>query len=297
MQDVALDDYLLHGPYTAVDVITEITGSERVNVVGLCLGGTLTAMLLAHMAARRDDRVRSATLLNTLIDFSEPGPLGCFVDGPTVARVERRMARRGYLRATELSTTFDLLRANDLIWNYVASNWLMGERPPAFDVLAWNQDGVRMPARMFAFYLRYCYLENQLARGEMNLAGTRLNLDAITEHVYLVAAKEDHIVPWASAYRSTQLLASPRRFVLTSSGHIAGIVNPPNGKGRYWTNEALPPDPNAWLAGTAEHSDSWWDDWTTWIAERAGERRAPPSLGSDRYPALGPAPGVYVHDT
>jgi polyhydroxyalkanoate synthase len=150
---------------------------------------------------------------------------------------------------------------------------------------------------MFAFYLRYCYLENQLARGEMNLAGTRLNLDAITEHVYLVAAKEDHIVPWASAYRSTQLLASPRRFVLTSSGHIAGIVNPPNGKGRYWTNEALPPDPNAWLAGTAEHSDSWWDDWTTWIAERAGERRAPPSLGSDRYPALGPAPGVYVHDT
>ena len=177
MRGVKLDDYLLQGPVTALDVVRDITGAPQANVVGLCLGGTLTTMLIAYLDAIGDQRVKSATLLNTLIDFSSPGVLGTFTDPDTVERLEAKMARQGYLEGREMATTFDLLRANDLIWNYVASNWLMGEDPPAFDILAWNADSTRMPAAMHSFYLRTCYLENQLARGEMELAGVRLNLD------------------------------------------------------------------------------------------------------------------------
>jgi polyhydroxyalkanoate synthase len=296
MRDVALDDYLLHGPHTAIDVITAITGSPKVNVVGLCLGGTLTAMLLAHLAHEGEDRIRSATLLNTLIDFSTPGMLGSFTDPRSVRRLAKRMADTGVLEGRDMSLTFDLLRANDLIWNYVASSWLMGEQPPAFDILAWNADSTRMPAAMHSFYLRHCYGENQLARGEMELAGTPLAVDQIKEEVYLLAAKEDHIVPWTSAYAATQLFGGPVRFVLSSSGHIAGIVNPPNPKARHWTNDATPADPQAWRDGAVEHGDTWWHDWTAWIGERAGERGAPPPLGGPDFRPLGDAPGTYVHE-
>jgi polyhydroxyalkanoate synthase len=293
MGGVRLDDYLLEGPRTALDVIGDITGATKVNMVGLCLGGTLTAMLLAWLAARGDDRVNSATLLNTLIDFSRPGVLGAFSDPEAVARVEARMAKRGYLESDEMSRTFDFMRANDLIWSYVASNWLMGEDPPAFDILAWNADGTRMPAAMHSFYLRACYIENQLARGEMELAGTRLNL----ADAYLLSAKEDHIAPWKAAYATTQLLAGNVRFVLSSSGHIAGIVNPPSPKSKHWTNSENPPDPEAWLATAEEHQGSWWEDWTAWIGERAGGRRPPPPLGNDRYKPIGDAPGTYVRES
>ena len=296
MRDVALDDYLLHGPHTALDVIGEITGSPRTNIAALCLGGTLTTMLLAHLAHQGDDRVRSATLLNTLIDFGEPGMLGSFTDPDSVRRLARRMAGTGVLEGTDMALTFDLLRANDLIWNYVASGWLMGEEPPAFDILAWNADSTRMPAARHSFYLRHCYGENELARGEMELAGTPLDLGRIGAEIYLLAAKEDHIVPWTSAYKATQLFTSPVRFVLSSSGHIAGIVNPPNPKARHWTAEGKPADPNTWLAGATEHQDSWWHDWSAWIAERAGSRREPPLMGSREHPPLGPAPGTYVHE-
>ena len=296
MRDVALDDYLLHGPHTALDVISEITGSPRTNIAALCLGGTLTTMLLAHLAHQGDDRVRSATLLNTLIDFGEPGMLGSFTDPDSVRRLARRMAGTGVLEGTDMALTFDLLRANDLIWNYVASGWLMGEEPPAFDILAWNADSTRMPAAMHSFYLRHCYGENELARGEMELAGTPLDLGRIGAEIYLLAAKEDHIVPWTSAYKATQLFTSPVRFVLSSSGHIAGIVNPPNPKARHWTAEGKPADPSTWLAGATEHQDSWWHDWSAWIAERAGSRREPPLMGSREHPPLGPAPGTYVHE-
>jgi len=296
MRDVALDDYLLHGPHTALDVISEITGSPRTNIAALCLGGTLTTMLLAHLAHEGDDRVRSATLLNTLIDFGEPGMLGSFTDPDSVRRLARRMAGNGVLEGTDMALTFDLLRANDLIWNYVASGWLMGEEPPAFDILAWNADSTRMPAAMHSFYLRHCYGENELARGEMELAGTPLDLGRIGAEIYLLAAKEDHIVPWTSAYKATQLFTSPVRFVLSSSGHIAGIVNPPNPKARHWTADGTPADPNTWLAGATEHQDSWWHDWSAWIAERAGSRREPPLMGSREHPPLGPAPGTYVHE-
>jgi polyhydroxyalkanoate synthase subunit PhaC len=296
MRDVALDDYLLHGPHTALDVIGEITGSPQVNIAGLCLGGTLTTMLLAHLAHRGEDRIRSATLLNTLLDFSEPGMLGSFTDARSVQRLARKMAETGVLEGRDMSLTFDLLRANDLIWSYVATGWLMGESPPAFDILAWNADHTRMPAAMHAFYLRYCYGENQLARGEMELAGTPLRLPEIPEEIYLLAAKEDHIVPWTSSYEATQLFTSPVRFVLSSSGHVAGIVNPPNPKARHWVNDATPPEPDDWLAGAQEHEGSWWHDWAEWIAERAGARREPPPMGSDDFPPLADAPGTYVHE-
>ena len=295
MRDTALDHYLLRGPYEALDVIADITGTDQVNIVGLCLGGTLTVMLLAHLAATGRSRVRSATLLNTLVDFSEPGPMGCFVDRPSVERLEARMAERGYLDSAEMAGMFDILRSRDLIWNYVVSGWLLGEQPPAFDILAWNGDGTRMPADMHSFYLRCCYVENQLARGEMTLAGTRLDLRRITADAYVLSAKEDHIAPWRSAYATTGLLGGDTRFVLSSSGHVAGIVNPPNSKRMYWTNDTVPPTPDEWLAGTEEHPGSWWKDWADWIAARAGGRRKPPTMGSKAHPPLADAPGEYVH--
>jgi polyhydroxyalkanoate synthase subunit PhaC len=295
-RDVALDDYLLQGPRIALDVIGDITGAPQANVVGLCLGGTLTAMLLAYLADQSDDRIGSATLLNTLVDFGEPGRLGVFTDSETIAGLEQRMAETGYLDGGEMARTFDLLRANDLIWNYVASNWLMGEDPPAFDILAWNSDSTRLPAAMHSFYLRSCYVENALARGELELAGTRLRLEDVAADTYVLAAKEDHIAPWGSSYRTTQLFSgSEVRFVLSSSGHIAGIVNPPNPKSRYWTRDEHPADPDDWLASASEHEGSWWEDWAAWIELRAGVRRSPPPLGSQSYPTIADAPGSYVH--
>ncbi len=294
MGDTRLDDYLLDGPRQALDVIADVTGNPKVNMVGLCLGGSLTAMLLAYLAAKGDDRINSATFLNTLIDFSEPGALGAFSDPESVTRIESKMAKRGFLDSNEMSRTFDFMRANDLIWSYVASSWLMGEDPPAFDILAWNDDGTRMPAAMHSFYLRACYIENQLARGAMELDGTRLDLGAVKEDAYVLSAKEDHIAPWTSAYKTTQLLPGKVRFTLSSSGHIAGIVNPPSPKSRYWTNAKNPADPKEWLAGAKEHQASWWEDWAGWIAERAGSRREPPPMGSQAYPPVADAPGTYV---
>jgi poly[(R)-3-hydroxyalkanoate] polymerase subunit PhaC len=298
MRDITLDDYLINGPLTALETVESITGAERVNIVGLCLGGSMTAMLLAYLAAKGDDRVRSMTLLNTLIDFSEPGTLGAFTDPPTIRRLEKKMEKRGFLDGKEMATTFDLLRANDLIWNYVASNWLMGEDPPAFDILAWNSDSTRMPAAMHSFYLRSCYLRNELARGEMELAGTPLRLSDLTQDTYIVAAIKDHITPWRSSYITTQLLKSDVRFVLSSSGHIAGIVNPPGpgSKARYWTNDDLPAQAVTWFAAATEHEGTWWNDWVEWIARRGGEQRQPPPMGNRDFPPLGDAPGRYVHE-
>ncbi|MGQ0624382.1 MAG: PHA/PHB synthase family protein [Sporichthyaceae bacterium] len=297
MSKIALDDYLLSGPLAALEVIENITGSPKVNIAALCLGGSLTAMLLAHLAATGSERVNSVTLLNTLLDFSEPGELGAFADAASVARIEAKMTRTGFLDAKDMARTFDLMRANDLIWGYVSSRWLMGEELAAFDILAWNEDSTRMPAAMHSTYLRSCYVENRLARGEMTLAGVDLDLGKVAADAYVLAAKEDHIAPWTAAYRSTQLLAGENRFVLSSAGHIAGIVNPPGPKAKHWTGADLPADPQQWLAGATEHRGSWWEDWATWIGTRAGGTGAPPPMGSDRYPALCPAPGTYVLGT
>jgi polyhydroxyalkanoate synthase len=294
MRDVSLDDYLLGGPLAALDVIADITGADQANIVALCLGGTLVSMLLAWLAHDGNERVRSVTLLNTLIDFSEPGVLGVFTDKASVERLIQKMSKRGYLEGNEMARTFDSLRANDLIWNYVATNWLMGQQPPAFDILAWNADSTRMPAGMHSLYLRSCYLDNALAQNQLELAGRVLRLDDITTDTYLLAAKEDHIAPWRSSYKATQLLRAQIRFVLSSSGHIAGIVNPPGPKARHWTNPALPPGADAWLAGAEAREGSWWEDWATWIEDRAGQRRPPPPMGSKHHSPLADAPGTYV---
>ena len=298
MRAVSFDDYLVNGPRQALDVIGEITGVEDVNVLGLCLGGTLTMATLAYLAKVGDRRVHTGTLLNTLVDFSEPGVLGVFTDVSTVERLERRMAQTGFLPGTDMRTTFDLLRSNDLIWGYVVNNWLLGEDPKPFDLLAWNDDSTRMPADMHAFYLRSCYLENQLARGVMELDGERLDLGAITEDLYVVAAEQDHIAPWRSVYAGALLPKGDVRFVLSNSGHIAGVVNPPDPRSKHWVLDKgkLPRDPDRWRERAEVRGTSWWEDWTPWISQRSGELRKPPPLGTTRHPALEDAPGTYVHD-
>jgi polyhydroxyalkanoate synthase len=296
LRGVGLQEYLLEAPLAALEALSEITGSPQANVVGFCLGGTLTTMLLAHLAALGEERVRSATLLNTLVDFEETGILGSLVDRAAVERLERRMEKRGYLEGGEMAKTFSLLRANDLVWRYVASSWLMGEDPPAFDILAWNADSTRMPAAMHSQYLRSCYVENALASGALELNGTPLKLGDIRAPLYVLTARDDHIAPWKSCYRTTQLVGGDVRFVLSSSGHIAGVVNPPNPKRSYWTGEALLADPGTWLGGAEQHAGSWWEDWAVWVETHAGERREPPPLGSEAHPPLADAPGSYVHE-
>jgi polyhydroxyalkanoate synthase len=295
MRDLTFDDYLRLGPLSAIDVARSVTDSETVNTLAICLGGTMNAMVLAYLDACGDRLVNSSTYLNSAIDYEGAGTLATvFADPDTVEGLVRRMEKTGYLEGKDMAHTFDLLRANDLVFRYVVDGWLMGEKPPAFDLLAWNADSTNMPGRAHAHFTRKMYLENALARDEYVAMGERLMVSEIATDSYIVAAVEDHIVPWQVSYRTTQLLKGPVRFVLTSAGHIAGIVNPPSPKVRLWTNEALPPDADIWRAGAVEHRDTWWNDWAAWIATRGGERTAPPSTGSALYPVLGDAPGTYV---
>jgi polyhydroxyalkanoate synthase subunit PhaC len=296
MRDVSLEDYLIEGPRTALDVIGDITGADKVDIAGLCLGGALTAMLAAYLARTGDDRVGSLTLLNTLLDYSQPGVLGAFTDEKTVARLERQMEAKGLLEGSQMATTFDLLRANDLIFSYVVSNWLMGQKPPAFDILAWNADSTRLPAAMHSFYLRSLYLRNELARGELTLAGQPLALADVKSDTYVVGAINDHIVPWEASYKAHRLLGGTVRYVLSSGGHIAGIVNPPTPKARYEVAEDYPDSPAQWRAAAERKTGSWWEDWAEWSAARAGSLGAPPPMGSDRHPPIGEAPGNYLRE-
>lgn len=297
MAGTTMDDYLVHGPQAALDVITEITGADTVDIVGLCLGGALTAITDAWLRESGDDRIGTLTLLNTMLDYAEPGPLKAFTDVRTVERLERKMRKSGVLEGSSMAGTFDVLRANDLIFNYVVSNWLMGQEPPAFDILAWNADSTRMPAAMHAFYLRNFYVENKLAAGELQIAGKRIDLSAIKAPTYVVSAINDHIVPWQSSYKTTGLVSGPVRFVLSSGGHIAGIVNPPSPKAWYQvmpTDDALPASASDWQAAAERRSGSWWEDWTRWSDEHSGDLVEPPRVGSDRHPVLGDGPGTYV---
>ncbi len=295
MSRITMDDYLVHGPHQALDVVQQITGAETIDIVGLCLGGALTAIAAAHLAQSGDTRVGNLTLLNTLLDYSDPGAMGAFTDIETVERLEKRMQREGHLRGESMAGTFDALRSNDLIFNYVVSNWLMGEKPPAFDILAWNADSTRMPAAMHSFYLRNFYVQNRLAKGALEIAGVRIDLSSIRGDAYYVGAENDHIVPWRSAYASAQLLGADTRFVLSSGGHIAGIVNPPNPKAWYVAGDGLPEDAGEWRRSAQKVSGSWWEDWARWSSERAGELVEPPPMGSTAYPVRYDGPGEYVH--
>jgi polyhydroxyalkanoate synthase subunit PhaC len=296
MRDTSLEDYLINGPRTAIDVITEITGAEKVNFAGVCLGGLMTAVLAAYLQEEGDDRIGSLTLMNTLLDYSEPGQLGAFTDEETVQRLEEKMAKRGYLEGSEMRGTFDILRANDLIFNYVVNNWLLGEDPPAFDILAWNSDSTRMPADMHSFYLRSFYMENLLVHGGLELGGQPIRLDSVKNDTFMVAAVNDHIVPWKGSYAGTQMLGGDVDFLLTSSGHIAGIVNPPSPKAHYFLADEYPEQPDDWAAGADRHEGSWWEPWAQWISSRSGASVPPPSMGSEKHPPLDDAPGRYVHE-
>ena len=296
MRDLSFDDYMIKGPRAAIDAIIAITGSPKVNTLAVCLGGTLHAVMLAYLDATGEDLVNSSTYLNALTDFHDAGTLkSVFTDTRTVEGLAKRMEAKGYLEAADMAHTFDLLRARDLVFKYVASNWLMGEDPPAFDMLAWNSDSTRMPAKMHAYYLRRCWIDNALANDQMECNGLRLMASEISNDTYIVAAVDDHIVPWRSSYRTTQLFKGDCRFVLSSSGHIAGIVNPPNPKSKLWTNDDLPPSPDAWLAKATEHRETWWNDWLNWVVPRSGPLGAPPPLGKPGEDPDVRAPGTYVY--
>jgi len=295
MRSLTFEDYLNQGVLDAVRVVREVTGAAEVNTLSVCLGGTLTALALAQNAAKGDSSIKSATFLNTLTDFSTPGVLGVFTDEPTIAGLEKQMAKDGFLDSSKMAHTFDALRANDLIFNYVVNNWLLGNKPPGFDLLVWNKDSTRMPAKMHSQYLRSCYLHNEFARGVFEVDGVQLNPAKVDIDTYVLSAVDDHIVPWVSGYKTTQLFGGSNRFVLSTSGHIAGIVNPPGPKAKHWTNEDQPADAQKWLETATLQSGTWWEDWADWIAKQGGPKvAAPRKLGSKDHPVIESAPGSYV---
>ena len=295
MEEISFEDYLTLGPLSALDVIKEITGSPRVNAVGYCIGGTLLSMMLPYLVAQGDETINAATFFVSLQDFTEVGETSVFIDEPQVAYVEGQMLERGYLENRSMATMFNMLRANDLIWSNVVNNYLLGKEPPAFDLLYWNADGTRMARVAHSFYLRNTYLENNLIKPKkIVLKGVPLDLKQIHLDIYAVGAEQDHIVPWKSAWRISQLASGKVRFVLGGSGHIAGIINPPSkGKG-YWTNEKPVKTADEWLESAMQHKGSWWADWLEWLGPRSGEQGVPPSMGSTAHPAITPAPGTYV---
>jgi polyhydroxyalkanoate synthase len=295
MENTTIDEYLDLGLLGPRDVVQEITKSPTVNVMGYCIGGTLLSMALAWLAAKGDDRFGAATFIVSLQDFSRVGDTAVFLGESHVDFIEQQMLERGYLDSREMSNMFNLLRSNDLIWSNVVNNYLLGLKPPAFDLLYWNSDGTRMARTAHSWYLRNTYVENNLIKpGKVQLKGVPLDLGQIRLDIYAVGAEKDHIVPWDAAWRIQQLAAGKTRFVLASSGHIAGIINPPGGKGTYWTNDDETGTPARWRESAQRHEGSWWTDWAAWLAARSGAKRKPHSLGSRHHPPLQDAPGSYV---
>ncbi|MBU6483870.1 MAG: class I poly(R)-hydroxyalkanoic acid synthase [Betaproteobacteria bacterium] len=290
------EDYLIEGPIAALDAIEKATGEPDANVVGYCLGGTLLAATLGWLAAKGQKRIASATFMTALIDFTAPGELEVFIDEDQVRSLERKMKERGYLEGSEMANTFNLLRANDLIWSFVINNYLMGRDPFPFDLLHWNCDSTRMPATMHSYYLRNMYMNNRLREpGGLNLAGVPIDLSKVTTPSYFVSAIEDHIAPWKATYAGPRLLKGKSRFVLSGSGHIAGMINPPAAhKYAYWTNDKLPASADRWLADATQHDGSWWTDWRAWIASHAGREVPARVPGKGKLPIVEPAPGSYA---
>jgi polyhydroxyalkanoate synthase len=301
------DDYINEGPIAAIRTVQAITGVDRFNMLGFCVGGTLVATALAVLAARGEQPAHSLTLLTSLLDFSHNGVLDIFIDEPTVRLREMTLGAEapngpGLMKGQDMATTFSFLRPNDLVWNYVVANYLKGEAPPPFDLLYWNGDSTNLPGPMYCWYLRYTYLENKLKEpGATTVCGEKVDLGAIECPLYIYGSREDHIVPWTAAYRSTQLFKGPKRFVLGASGHIAGVINPPaKGKRSHWLHEGrasgkFPADAQAWLDKAAEHAGSWWPNWSEWLGGHGGPLvAAPKTQGSRKYKPIEPAPGSYV---
>jgi polyhydroxyalkanoate synthase len=295
LAEKTFDDYMAEGPLAALDAIEKATGERQVNAIGYCLGGTLLASTLAYMAAKDDRRVLSATFLTTMVDFEEAGELSVFIDEEQLAALEERMHERGYLDGADMATTFNMLRANDLIWSFVVNNYLMGKEPFPFDLLYWNSDSTRMPAKMHSFYLRQMYQENRLSRGKIKLLGSKIDLTKINIPVFILSTREDHIAPWRSTYIATQLYTGPTTFCLAASGHIAGVVNPPAaGKYCHWTNDKLPKKPDQWLETATQHSGSWWPRWDEWVKGYAGDQVPARAPGDRELKIVEAAPGSYV---
>ncbi|MCX8017461.1 MAG: class I poly(R)-hydroxyalkanoic acid synthase [Rhodocyclaceae bacterium] len=293
------DDYLEQGPLAALKVVREICAVDQVNALGFCVGGTILASALAVAKARGDDPAASLTLLTTLLDFSDTGEIGLFVDEAAVAQREATIGKGGLLTAKELSSTFSALRANDLIWQYVVGNYLKGDKPPAFDLLYWNSDSTNLPGPFAAWYLRHLYLENSLrVPGKLSMCGVPADLGKVDMPHFILATREDHIVPWQSSYLGRRLLGGPSTFVLGASGHIAGVINPAaKNKRSHWVSDSDTADPVSWLAGASEVKGSWWPRWADWLKAHAGGAiKARAKLGNRQYPPGVAAPGRYVKE-
>ena len=291
----SFEDYMREGPLAALDVIHKVTGEHDVDAIGYCVGGTLLAVTLAWMAAKGDDRIKSATFFTTQVDFTHAGDLKVFVDEAQIEVLETRMAERGYLEGKKMATAFNMLRSNDLIWPYVINNYLRGKAPFPFDLLYWNSDSTRMPAANHSFYLRNCYLDNKLTRGEMKVAGEALDLGKVTMPVYNLATREDHIAPAKSVFLGSRFFGGPVKYVLSGSGHIAGVVNPPSKvKYGYWTGGPTEGDLDAWLKSATEHPGSWWPDWLAWIKSHDATTVKARKPGGGKLKAIENAPGSYV---
>jgi polyhydroxyalkanoate synthase len=291
------DDYLEQGVLAALDVACEIAGNKTVNALGFCVGGTLLACALAVLAARRETPVVSATFLATMLDFADPGDINVYISREALAARTPALRGGGRIQGSELASAFASLRPNELVWNYVVGNYLKGQTPPAFDLLYWNSDSANLPGPMYVEYLRDMYLDNRLREpGALSMCGQPIDLKSITMPAYILAAREDHIVPWRTAYKSVSLLGGDLTFVLGASGHIAGVINPPANKRRnFWTNELLADDPGDWLVSARTQPGSWWPHWTAWLNDYTGGLRAAPKApGSDKHRPLSPAPGTYV---
>ncbi|HKO89434.1 MAG TPA: class I poly(R)-hydroxyalkanoic acid synthase [Burkholderiales bacterium] len=291
------DDYIGKGVMRALDIACKIRKVDQVNALGFCVGGTMLAAALATLAKQGRAPAATATFLATMLDFSDTGELGHFVDEDLVRHFETTIGQGGIRSGRDLASTFYALRENDLIWPYVTNNYLLGKTPPAFDILYWNGDATNLPGPWYCWYLRNTYLENKLREpNAVHVCGEPLDLSLIDIPTYMVGTREDHIVPWTTAYRSNEFLSSPRRFVLGASGHIAGIINPPSANKRsFWTNEQLPPTADEWFAGAKEQSGSWWADWHTWLEPHTGAMvEAPKFPGNAEYAPLEDAPGRYV---
>ena len=291
------EDYMSEGLLAALDAIEQATGEREANVIDYCLGGTLLAATLAYMKAKgSDDRIKSATYFVALVDFKEAGELSVFIDEEQLHFLEERMRENGYLEGSDMATTFNMLRANDLIWSFVVNNYLLGKEPFPFDLLYWNSDSTRMPAAMHSFYLRNMYQENKLVvPGGITLAGVPIDVSTIATPSFLLSTREDHIAPWKSTYAATQLYRGTVKFVLAASGHIAGVVNAP-GKSKYghWENAKNPATPEEWLASATQYPDSWWPAWEKWVGKYAGGEVPARKPGDGKLKPIEKAPGTYV---
>jgi polyhydroxyalkanoate synthase len=296
LAETGFEDYLSQGTLAAIDAIEKATGVPDVNCIGYCIGGTLLFSTAAYLAAKQDDRIKSVTGFTTMLDYEKVGELSVFIDDEQFAHVDKGMEEKGYLEGFHMGGVFSLMRANDLIWSFVVRNYLLGQAPFPFDLLYWNADSTRMPKAMHSFYLRNMYLHNKLKEpGSLSFLGQSIDLGKIKNPVYFLSAKEDHIAPWRSTYAGTQLVGGPVTFVLGESGHIAGIINPPEaGKYSYWTHEKLPERSDTWEKNATQHEGSWWLHWLEWVEQYAGDQVPARVPGDGALVPLEDAPGSYV---